>query len=1024
MNLTAFSLKNTRFTFVIFACFAALGFSSFLDIPRREDPLLNIPAVAVVVVFPGASAVEIERLVVRPIEDSIKELDDVRKMRAVIKDGVVVLTVDFNWTVSPDKVYDDSLRQVNKVRGSLPPGIYSVDVRRMTTLNTATMQLAIVSPDASNARLEDIAENLRRRIESVRGVRTTERHALPSRQVRVTLDADRGSALRVPPAQVIGAIQAGSASIPGGTAEVGPRRFNIETSGAYRSLEEIRRTPIAGSGTAVVKLGDIADVSWENEANEYFGRYNGQRAVFVSVSASGTVNLFDVRDRVLAEVDRIRATLPADVKIETAFDQTNNIRSRLAQLETDFLIAFALVLVTVFPLGFRASLLVLISIPLSLAMGVLALHLMGHSLNQLSIVGFVIALGLLVDDSIVVVENIARFRRLGYGPMEAALAGTNQIAVAVVGTTAALLFAFFPLLQLPGGPGQFMLPMPLAVVFTVLASMFVSLTIIPLLASRLLKGDEPEHGNWLLQKLDHIIHVSYRPLLHFCMKHRVLTLVLAAALTALAPFIVKQIGFSLFPKAGIPQALIEIEAEEGASLAATDAVTKKVEAILAATPEVAGYSANVGRGNPQVYYNWTGQRQKSNVAAVLMTLKKYDGKTSPAVIDKLRQQFNEITGARVDLVEFENGPGNDAPIAIRLIGENLDEMTAMAAQVTEVLKRHPGTEGIANPMAARRMDFKVVVNEEAAALLGVLRLDIDRTVRLAFAGLNIARCRDTNGEEFNLQLSLPRGESATLENWQKISVPSASGAYIPIDQVARLEFSSVPPIIERFNRERSGLVRSQVRAGYNVGKVTAAVGEEIAKLTWPAGVRWAFAGEVESQEESFGGMGKILLVAAFGIFAILVLEFGSFRGTVIVASVVPLGLIGGVTALWITGYSLSFTGAIGFIALIGMEIKNSILLVDFTNQLRVQGVPLMEAIERAGETRFLPIVLTTATALGALLPLAMQGSGLYSPLAIVIIGGLISSLLLSRVVTPIVYSLLPPPVPEGAKAAAEPLPGH
>jgi multidrug efflux pump subunit AcrB len=407
-----------------------------------------------------------------------------------------------------------------------------------------------------------------------------------------------------------------------------------------------------------------------------------------------------------------------------------------------------------------------------------------------------------------------------------------------------------------------------------------------------------------------------------------------------------------------------------------------------------------------------------------MTLKKYDGKTSPAVIEKLRQQFNEITGARVDLVEFENGPGTDAPIAIRLIGENLDEMTAMAAQVTEVLKRHPGAEGIANPMAARRMDFKVVVNEEAAALLGVLRLDIDRTVRLAFAGLNIARFRDTNGEEFNLQLSLPRGESATLENWQKIAVPSASGAYIPIDQVARLEFSSVPPIIERFNRERSGLVRSQVRAGYNVGKVTAAVGEEIAKLTWPAGVRWAFAGEVESQEESFGGMGKILLVAAFGIFAILVLEFGSFRGTVIVASVVPLGLIGGVTALWITGYSLSFTGAIGFIALIGMEIKNSILLVDFTNQLRVQGVPLKEAIERAGETRFLPIVLTTATALGALLPLAMQGSGLYSPLAIVIIGGLISSLLLSRVVTPIVYSLLPPPVPEGAKAAAEPLPGH
>ena len=257
---------------------------------------------------------------------------------------------------------------------------------------------------------------------------------------------------------------------------------------------------------------------------------------------------------------------------------------------------------------------------------------------------------------------------------------------------------------------------------------------------------------------------------------------------------------------------------------------------------------------------------------------------------------------------------------------------------------------------------------------------------------------------------------ATLENWRKILVPSVTGTYVPIDQMARLEFISVPPIIERFNRERSSIVTSWVRAGYNVGKVTAAVAGDIAALKWPPGIRWAFAGEVESQAESFGGLGNVLLVAAFGIFAILVLEFKSFRGTLIVASVVPLGLIGGMTGLWLTGYSLSFTGSIGFIALVGMEIKNSILLVDFTNQLRAEGVSLCEAIERAGETRFLPIVLTTATALGALLPLATQGSGLYSPLAIVIIGGLISSLLLSRLVTPVMYSLFPPAMPAAPAA--------
>jgi multidrug efflux pump subunit AcrB len=313
-------------------------------------------------------------------------------------------------------------------------------------------------------------------------------------------------------------------------------------------------------------------------------------------------------------------------------------------------------------------------------------------------------------------------------------------------------------------------------------------------------------------------------------------------------------------------------------------------------------------------------------------------------------------------------------------------------------------------MGSRRTDFKVVVDESAAALLGVARLEIDRAVRLAFAGLDVGRFRDPSGEEFNVQLALPRAEQASLENWAKVLVPSVSGAYVPIGRVARLELVSAPATIERYNRERSGLVRAEVKRGYNVGKVTEAIRAEIAKLAWPPDVHWTLAGEVQSQEESFGGLGIVLLVSAFGIFAVLVLEFNSFRGTLIVASVVPLGITGAVAALWLADYSLSFTGVIGFIALIGMEIKNSILLVDFTNQLRAQGVPLKEAIQRAGEIRFLPIVLTTATAVGALLPLALQGSGLYSPLAIVIIGGLTSSLLVSRVVTPVVYSLLPPKV--------------
>jgi multidrug efflux pump subunit AcrB len=316
-----------------------------------------------------------------------------------------------------------------------------------------------------------------------------------------------------------------------------------------------------------------------------------------------------------------------------------------------------------------------------------------------------------------------------------------------------------------------------------------------------------------------------------------------------------------------------------------------------------------------------------------------------------------------------------------------------------------------NKLRVRRTDLRVVINKPMAAMLGVLETEIDRAVRLAFAGIEVGKFRESDGDQYAIQVALPRGERATLANWPKIQVQSATtGAYVPIAQVAELAFESAPPVIQRYNRERSATVAAFVADGFNVDRLTRATEAELNKIAWPPGVRWNFGGEVESRKESFGGLGGAILIAAFGILAILVLEFGSFRGTLIVASVIPLGFIGGILGLWLTGYSLSFMAAIGFVALIGIEIKNSILLVEFTDQLRAEGVELKAAIEQAGEIRFLPVVLTTMTALGALLPLALQGSGLYSPLAVVIIGGLISSLLLSRLVTPVLYSLLPPPL--------------
>lgn len=1013
MNITALAVQRSQFTFIVALCLAALGVLSFRAIPRLEDPDLKVPSFFVVAVYPGANAKDIEQLVARPLEDSFKELDDIDKIRTTVKDGFAFIGVDFFYGTDPDKKYDDILRQVNVKRSKLPEGVLDIDVRKIRTSNVALQQIALVSKEASYPRLQEVAEDLRKRLEAVRGVREVRKHAFPEKQVRISLNLDRVSQQRLSLSQIIGAVQGNNASIPGGAVDVGTRRYNIKTTGTYADLEEIRNTHVAGAGDQLVLLRDIATVEWGTEDLEDFGRFNGERALFVTIRPQDHQNLMDLSEALDRVTTAFRERLPGDVRLEVGWDQSHNVERRLGRLEHDFYIAFALVLITVLPLGFRASLLVLVSIPLSLAMGIAMLYYTGYSLNQLSIVGCVIALGLLVDDSIVVVENIARFRRLGHPPVEAAVEATKQIAVAVIGTTAAMLFAFLPLLILPGGPGQFIRSLPLSVVYTVLGSLLVALTIIPLLASRLLTGAHSEEGNALLRGLQKAIHVSYRPLLHWCMQHRVKSLLGAAVLVAASLALVPGIGFSLFPKAGVPQFLIQIETEEGSSIQQTDTVARAVEGVLARSPEVSSYFTSVGNNNPEVYYNEVPQAPKANIAELFVALKEFDPARSPAVLEGFRTELAKVPGARIVVKEFENGPPIEAPIAVRIFSEDLSVLAQRSAEVERLLRTLEGTMGVNNPIRTQRTDLRVQVDRSTAAALGIPELEIDRAVRLAFAGLDVGRFREGNGDEREIQLALPRGDRATLENWDRIQVQSATtGAFVPIAQVAQLVYESGPPVIQRFNRERSSTVSAFVREGYNVARLTEATEVELRKLPWPAGLRWSFGGEVESRKESFGDLTGAILIAAFGILAILVLEFGSFRGTFIVASVVPLGFIGGIVGLFVTGYSLSFMAAIGFIALIGIEIKNSILLVDFTNQLREEGVELKEAIERAGEIRFMPVVLTTLTAIGALMPLAVQRSGLYSPLAIVIIGGLLSSLLLSRLVTPVLYSLIPPPMPE------------
>ena len=1004
MNITALAVRNWQATLIAVILMTMLGVSAFQTIPRSVDPQVPFPAATVTIVLPGADAADIEETVAKPVEDVLQGLDDVKDIFSSSSDGVGVVSVEFEYGVDPERKLDQVVREVGTIRDRLPQGVQRIDFRRPRPTEAAVLQLALVSDTASGRRMAKYADDLRDRLNIVAGVRQTTISGAPRPEVRIALDSGRLAEAGIPASIIASAVAAGGQDLPAGAVNADGRRYNLEAGGAYRTVAAVAATAVRARDGRLVRVGDLAQVGWAEAEQTHIARYNGQRALFVSIKAKDNVDAGTLKRALFAAVEGFRPDLPPDMKLEIGFDQSNDIARRLNELTRDFAIALVLVLLTVLPLGLRPALIVMISIPLSLAMGVFALSLLGITLNQLSIAGFIISLGLLVDDSIVVTENIERHIRDGEAPAVAAVTGTKQITTAVLGATGVLLFAFLPLTMLPGGGGDFIRGLPLAVMMTVASSMIVALTVIPFAASRLLKPHGGE-GNRFLRGLTSGIHRFYAPMLRRALDRPWRWLIGSMALCIGAFGLVPMIGFSLFPSADAPYLLVRVETPQGSSIDRTDRAVRDVSAILAKEGAVVGRMENAGRGNPQIYYNIFPREEASHYGDIFATLDSWSPSEGPRLLARLREKFAAYPDARVSLINFENGPPIEAPIAVRISGPELPVLKRLAGEVERLLQARPGLRDIYNPIGFDRVDLNLGIDEAKAALLGVAPGEARRAVRLAISGETASRFRDAEGDSFPVVVRLPMAANQPVSALGQVYVATTAGGSIPLAQITAPSLKSEYSIINRYRLQRTVTVVAYTQPGTLVAESTAAIEDATDRMALPPGYRISFGGEAEAAAENFGGLGPAILLATFGIFGVLVLEFGRFRDTMVVAGVIPLGTFGGLMALLMTGNTLSFLAIIGFIALIGIEIKNSILLVDFTTQLRDQGVELREAIERAGEIRFLPVLLTSVTAIGGLLPLAIGGSALYAPLAWVIIGGLVSSTFLSRIITPVMYLL-------------------
>lgn len=1007
-----FFVEKKQFTYIVIAGLLILGINSLLAMPRGEEPDMNFPIYSVAVIMPGATPTELQDQVIKPIEDAFYEMDGIKEIKASAASGLAYIGLRYDFSTDRDEKYQEIIREMERLRsGELPQNIAQILIKRTRTTDVNIYQIALLSETASYADLEYHSTELKNRLKKVGGIKTVETWGYPRQEVKVELNINKLSEYNIPVSSVFTALKRDSYTLPAGNVVSGNTAFNVNSGDTYESVEEIANTVIHVANQQIIRLKDIADISKDYEEEKHIVRLNGTRAVLVTASLKAGYNILAVADAAQAIIDDYAKVLPANIELNKHFDQSESVSSRLNQLLHDFIIAILLVSITLLPLGFRSTAVVMISIPLSLSIGVFLLSILGCSLNQFSIVGLILALGILVDDAIVINENIERSLRSGLPLRKAIIESTGQIALAVMGVTTMIILAFIPILFMPEVSGEFMRSLPLAVITAVAASLFVSLAIVPFISDKLLKEKVNPEGNIFLRGLHKGIHWSYGKVMEKSLRHPKWATLIVAVITIAGFSVAGSMGFSLFPKTDKPQFHVNIETAPNASLDETDKVCRKVEDILSNQPGVKYYTSNVGKGNPQVYYNVYQQDERLNFANIFVQCEDADVKHKTAIIDSLRRQFLKIPEAKVQLLEFEQGPPLEAPVAIRIFGDNLDTLRKYSLKVEEIIKSIDAAMYVNNSIAISNTGLKVEINKEKASLLGVRNEDVDKAVRMAITGSKAGEIQlDRVERKSPINILLPKGRFQQMDIFDKIYVPTAKRNAVPLTSIADIAFEKNPNSITRLNKDLYTTVTAYAQEGYLYSQLNKDVVAKLQSLKLPAGYTWKAAGETENQQRSFSGFGAILLFTLFAFVAALILEFKSFKSCLIVLSVIPLGFMGGILALFITGSPLSFISIIGFIALVGIELKNSILMVDYTNYLRKEGMPLDTAVATAGEVRFIPIFLTTMTAVASMIPLIIQGSPLYRPLALVIVGGLISSLLLSRILTPVLYKLLPPKI--------------
>ena len=1005
MNLSAIAIRRPVFTVMVTVALLVLGLVGYGRLGTDLFPDVSFPVITVNVVYPGASPAEVENQVSKPLEDAIVSLNGIDRVRTFSRESVSTTIVMFKLGVDIKEAANQVRERVAQTRMKLPQEVKEPAVSRLDVGATPILTYTVRGQRSLSETRKFADDVIRPALEQVDGVAAVNVKGGAEREVHVDIDRAKLDALSLPPQAVVGALRAANLTVPAGHFSEGEREISVRAVGELSSVDAVRDVVVttARDGSAV-RLRDIASVEDGFAEMRTRIRANGDEAVaFEVVKQSGT-NTVEVADGVKKRLAVLEKSFPDDIHDALIIDQSRFIQENAHEVEVAIVFggAMAILIILLFMLDLRSTIISAFALPTSVIATFFLMYVLGFTLNMMTLLGLSLAIGLLIDDAVVVRENIFKHLERGVPPMQAALQGTEEIALSVLATTLTIVAVFAPVAFMSGIVGQFFRQFGLTVSAAVLVSLFVAFTLDPMLSSRFSKSiDHARKDPFATIKRPFEIVFrgmddTYRALLGWVVQHKLIVGLLAIGSLVGIGQIAKIMGNDFVNPEDRGQMMVEIEFPAGTSLDESTARTKVAEAELLKDPNYVTVFSTLGADGDVNKVRWR-----------VVAVSKRDRKTGLGGLkDQVRSIANTIPEAQVTITDpaFIEGAGTQAAIMILARGDGYDSLAPFANEIGAVLRSTPGVADVQVKYTPGRPELRAIVDRQRAADQGVPVAQVAMALRTAMEGEEASKLRQGK-DEVPIVVRLRGSDRATPEQLSRISLASPKG-FVSLGDVAHFERGEGPQVIEREDRRRQIMVQASVR-GRSLGDIVKDLKPKMDALKIPPGASITYDGQIKQMTESNESMGTALLLGVVFIYIVLASQFESFIHPLTIMLTLPLALVGAIVGLFVTKNTMAMGAMIGIILLMGLVTKNAILLVDRAIvRVREQGETPLQAILEAGPERLRPIIMTSAAMVLGMLPTAVSngdGSEFRAPMAIAVIGGVVSSTLLSLVVVPACY---------------------